>query len=351
MRKHISDLYIGKYRGINDLEIRDCNYINIFTGKNNAGKTSILELLSIISNPLSLKRWVSICYDSRSGGKSIYTEITRMFPLYDSEKRIEFNYTLESSEHRFHADAKENDSSVPQSELMRLNGYIKTGAQKPKEDEMLDMKYLSVHIRLDENEITDGVYEEQNRIDKKTDIKDSIPVVFISTSRRLDGYKYLLKQIINSKKSIDAIVRILKKFDDSITGISMVDNECLVYSNKGDVAVPIAVYGDGVKKAIYLFAAVIFAKDGIVLIDEFETSIHNEVMADILEILFEAASEYNVQFFMTTHSQSAIEKIAKMKELLDQINIYTLYNKSDYAVRRLSGNDITNAHELGVVLL
>ena len=47
-------LEIENFRGIKKLEVKDLNSINIFVGKNNSGKSSILEalfLLTGISNP------------------------------------------------------------------------------------------------------------------------------------------------------------------------------------------------------------------------------------------------------------------------------------------------------------
>ena len=50
----IQDIKIENFRGITSLEIQDFKKINIFVGKNNCGKTSVLEALFLvtgISNP------------------------------------------------------------------------------------------------------------------------------------------------------------------------------------------------------------------------------------------------------------------------------------------------------------
>lgn len=54
--RHIDDFRIEAYRGIKDLHLQDLNDINILTGNNNSGKTSVLELLS------SLTRLIYIHY-------------------------------------------------------------------------------------------------------------------------------------------------------------------------------------------------------------------------------------------------------------------------------------------------
>lgn len=51
MDNHISDIYIRSFRGINNLELKDIKLINILTGDNNGGKTSVLEIIQSIKNP------------------------------------------------------------------------------------------------------------------------------------------------------------------------------------------------------------------------------------------------------------------------------------------------------------
>lgn len=45
MAIHIKDFDIQEYRGIKNLTLKNLNSINILTGNNNSGKTSILEIL------------------------------------------------------------------------------------------------------------------------------------------------------------------------------------------------------------------------------------------------------------------------------------------------------------------
>lgn len=54
MDNHISDIYIRSFRGISNLELKDIKLINILTGDNNGGKTSVLEVIQSIKNPFDL---------------------------------------------------------------------------------------------------------------------------------------------------------------------------------------------------------------------------------------------------------------------------------------------------------
>ena len=55
MEVYISELDIETYRGIKNLKMENLAPINIITGDNNSGKTSVLELLQSVKNPGSFR--------------------------------------------------------------------------------------------------------------------------------------------------------------------------------------------------------------------------------------------------------------------------------------------------------
>ena len=57
---HINSLNIETYRGIKNLKLDGFTGINILTGDNNCGKTSVLELLQASGNPASPIVWSSL---------------------------------------------------------------------------------------------------------------------------------------------------------------------------------------------------------------------------------------------------------------------------------------------------
>ena len=67
MAKHIQEFYVHGYKGINDLQLRNLNSVNIITGDNNSGKTSLLEILSTVDNPHDTGTWTMFvrCNSSR----------------------------------------------------------------------------------------------------------------------------------------------------------------------------------------------------------------------------------------------------------------------------------------------
>jgi hypothetical protein len=53
--------------------------------------------------------------------------------------------------------------------------------------------------------------------------------------------------------------------------------------------------------------AVVNAKDGFLLIDEFENGMHHAVQLDVWRIIFRLSASLNVQVFATSHSWDAVK--------------------------------------------
>ena len=83
------------------------------------------------------------------------------------------------------------------------------------------------------------------------------------------------------------MIEVLKEFDDSIMSINADTHNLtnkkryMILSKNHNQAIPLELYGDGMKKAILLMSAVITAQNGILLLDEFETAIHTSAMIKV----------------------------------------------------------------------
>ena len=74
-----------------------------------------------------------------------------------------------------------------------------------------------------------------------------------------------------------------------------------------DTPVPLRALGDGVNRLFGLALALVSARGGLLLVDEIENGIHYSVQADLWRLIFETAARLNVQVFATTHSYDCIK--------------------------------------------
>lgn len=254
MDNHILNISVKSFRGIKNLELKDTKLINILTGSNNSGKTSVLEIIRMLDEKERMK---------------------------DSLCDVQFCY---------------------QPEYKNMDRILEGG------------------------------------------------VIYISSVRHAKGNVYLNK-IWDYPDMYEQMLQVLKEYDEDIVSINYDNNQILFKSNTK--VLPLNVYGDGMKKAVLLMSAVIAAKDGILLLDEFETAIHTSAMSKTFKWIVESCKRLNVQVFMTSHSKEAIDKLLKCSpDCLNEMAVYTLYKDAEgISVRRLEGKKAIEAQdEMGLEL-
>ena len=153
--------------------------------------------------------------------------------------------------------------------------------------------------------------------------------------------------MLDNSNMYEQMLDVLKEYDEDIISINY-DNlnsgrpgrgVYKILSKSHQKALPLNMYGDGMKKAVLLMSAAIAAKDGILLIDEFETAIHTSAMDRTFAWVIDMCKRLNVQVFLTSHSKEAIDKLLKCSpENTSSMAVYTLSKRDNRTVvRRLDG--------------
>lgn len=349
----LKSLHVDCYRGISDLDLEDFNHVNILVGDNNTGKTSVMEMIYALRIPLSVSMWNEIAkkksYNTR--GVIWYNAYRNIFPI-DKEMKIQFagDFT-EFGELTICMSAEERKTVITERELNRINGLIRTGNQNV-EDVYIDTNMMEVRIQADMDSIEFDIYDFQrkppreensfNRIANNIKTKFKGNTAFLEPRDGLANDFLYLRRVILDTEYHEQLIEILREFDSAITDIfaieEMGNTVYYVRTNEHSSAIPISVYGDGLKKSLVLFAALASSKDGVVLVDEIETSIHTSAMSMVFSTLIRWARKLNIQLFVSTHSKEALDTLLTCdNEYSDGINVYTLFhtNQRNY-VRKLS---------------
>lgn len=78
MNTHIKSFNIYDFRGIKNLKLNDLKGINIITGDNNSGKTSVLEVINYLSGVDSLS---NLAYSTTRGVNDYNQANTRFYHM------------------------------------------------------------------------------------------------------------------------------------------------------------------------------------------------------------------------------------------------------------------------------
>lgn len=76
--------------------------------------------------------------------------------------------------------------------------------------------------------------------------------------------------------------------------------------------IPLKSLGDGIARVFQIVLNALVAKNGILLIDEFENGLHYSIQEKVWKLIFDLSEQLHIQVFATTHSWDCIESFAKV---------------------------------------
>ena len=359
MMTYIKNLDIRSFRGISSLQLDNLSQINILTGDNNCGKTSVLEIIQSYENPEDFRVWGNILRReaSRFGGLNPFSYYEGFYDLFDinkEEKKVE--YIVEKKQEFLDIEdhivltATEEEQEMTSEEYSELTGITHIQDEEDLGNSSIVLQKMNLRVMINDEQVSETyIVEGQRRnIYRNGRLplrRDENNIIYISPSRHTEGNIYLT-DILKYPELYEEMLEILKDYDENIISINY-DNDnkypgrgiYKILSKSYKEALPLNVYGDGMKKAILLMSAALKAQNGILLLDEFETAIHTSAMNRTFRWILETCLKLNVQVFLTSHSKEAIDKVLKCsKAVRNNTSLYTLYKEEDeISVRRLSG--------------
>ena len=327
MSDFISEINAKAYRGLNNLFINNLGKINLLVGDNNSGKTSLLEVIRILSQPKDLG---VICATALSRNNTVKKDsfIDTVLTLF--QKEMFENEDNKNMRQTYYMDMSVvyNRKNIGLEAIAEVRDKLLLNRKSDEytEDGINRVIEGSLKISLeDKKESITFSIDDDISIDETEKIYNS---VFMPVNVGL--YKScvaLYSDVIKEDKK-DDFIKILKIFDENITDISIVEKTIWIHSNIKST-MPLYAYGAGMQKALLIAITIVRAKGGVLLIDEMETAIHTSALKDVFQFIIEACNELNVQLFATTHSIEIIDKLLECQEsALSDIRIITLTNDS-----------------------
>jgi AAA15 family ATPase/GTPase len=319
----INKIEIEHYRGIKYASIEGFKQINLFFGKNNCGKTVLLEslfLASGLSNPL-LPIHVNFM---RGYSKARLNDLKLDFYNLDSSSPIHIR--MENEESR---DLKINLFEQKQ-ENVSLNAddtniltTVEEGKFGLKFDFTINDKHFESQLRFDSANSTDAT-----RIVSEHYV-ESLRCTYLSPKYDFSASIQGLKNILQNKDE-HFITEGLRLIEPGVKDFIFTDKEMLVDIGLSK-RIPVNMMGDGARKIVSLLTAVYDCKDGALLVDEISNGFHYSVMCNLWKVLINAAIRNNTQLFVTTHDVDSIKGLrdAALKSHKDIVAAFKLLKTSD----------------------
>lgn len=357
MAIHIKEFNADNYRGIKDLSLKNLSDINIIVGNNNSGKSSLLESLLLISAPSNFSNVLIVSrMRDRIGGVTTGSPIMFDSFLYLFNKKsdilnIKLSMILDNRLVGMEISGRTSNAIIDLNELPRYirnkrNDITETKALLETEEIEVFNGKLSWDIEGEQGTFLEYNNEEDisyHKYIRMVEFKKREPIINVVHLSIIDHIVDNTFRNITSNSSITKeVVQVLNTFDEDIIDLKIVEQDYKRFvqtvESKSMGNMPLSVYGDGIKKVIAIANAIVGAKDGILLIDEIETSIHKSAMLKVYSWMIDSIKKYNVQLFITTHSMEVVDEMLLANEDAinnDMVRVITLIKKENQTVTRV----------------
>ena len=333
MKPKIGSLTIERFRALWKLKIDGLGRVNLITGRNNTGKSSVLEALRILASDGAPSVMYNILrYREEDVGETeepsrpldaegmfLLSTLFNGFPLFSSKLdaiviaanggpqplRLAIGAVWLSEER----DKDGTRKLVPKHGDLFGEGeampalVIETGGTR----RMFPLDYMRRYAYRVRPMRPDAADE------------PGLPCVFVSPygGERTATLGILWDKIALSVREKD-VVEALQIIDPEISAVSMVGGEgprqqrtAIVRSGNLPRPVPLRSFGDGLNRLFGIVLSLVNAKDGLLLIDEFENGMHHTVQLDAWRAVFKLSRRLGIQVFATSHSWDSIEAFQK----------------------------------------
>ncbi len=268
----LDHLHIENYRLFKSLQLDGLKRVNLITGKNNTGKTAILEAIRILES---------------DGENDVLNHILTKRDAIESN--ISFGEIFQSLTN----DKKKLAFRIN-------NSIIQYDSNK---DDFLPTFEITELMTSDVIKINRINRVEQTRFDK---------VIYVPTSLDFDN-TYLWKKIDLSPRKKD-VIKILNVIEKKIidVGLDVENRKPKVLLSDEENPLPLRMLGEGTNRIFTIALALVNARNNILLIDEIDLGLHHSVQEKLWEIVFRFSKELNVQVFATTHSQDCVQAFGEI---------------------------------------
>lgn len=332
----IESFQIINFRLFEHLEVERLKRVNLIVGKNNTGKSTFLEAIEL--------------YVSNAETKVLFDLVESRQETWISEAQIQTQNTAENSiRHLFfgHKLPQVGEQGIVLRESSQNTElHIYSAAYQVKSDDdgifrrvrvadwqlnIFDdegVSNLEIHLVVTEG----GKIRRIFRLDR--DLRDS-NYSYRSLYRRQEPALKSLWQVVSTEnipsRKLAAlwdltslttlegeVISALKLIDERVSGVAFVEDISqekradenripLVKLDGVDEPLPLKSMGDGMTRLFHIVVALVNAKNGFLLVDEFENGLHWSVQPKVWDIIFKLSEKLNVQVFATTHSRDCIE--------------------------------------------
>jgi len=317
-------LSIKNFRGIDNLEIKNLNKINIFVGRNGIGKSTILDAAYIAINPnntsLILKTNLFRNFDQALNNDNFWKSY-----FYNFNESNTISIKLENNKKSRSLNIKPKFQSKS---IISKNKDEKNIIDLDHEEKIV--LGLDTEFSINKKSFNSTVSQiDFATIESKLDnnFKDDLKGNYLNNKTFLDSNNITRKfNEVIVRKQKEKIINLLQKFNSNITDIALNhEQRIIVNDNRFPEMISANIYGDGFLKALHLICNILGDESDIILVDEIENGIDIKFQAIIWKTILDLIKDTDKQIFISTHSYEMIKNLFEVTKKENCSDLFTLF--------------------------
>ncbi len=308
----LDKLTIENFRSLKDVTLESLGKINVLVGPGNSGKTSFLEAVflacgtgdaSLLHRVLGLRK---VEFDALHPDDVIRL-IDYAWTIGTGCKHCLFGTRWNGQIRRVKYRRDDTGDDIP---LRTQEQYLSNDS-----DEVLKNARAIFHAvtDVDASSYSGTLVVTPTRVTHKRDGEvANIPVRWVGLIQDSSGGDLPWQWSKVEESGLQGeVLELIHFLDQDVETISVASNESgrayltLRHSTLGRL--PLEMVGAGFGKAVAIALYVLAGKGGVLLIDEIDASLHVGAQRHLVEFLFRAAQEHDVQLFISTHSLETLD--------------------------------------------
>ena len=321
---------VKNFRCIADMTIEKMARVNLVAGRNNVGKTALLEALWLHSGPNLPELGDRLARFRGIANPDPKRPFADLFYDFDLSREILLSAGGDwKGNHRIlKVESQPLDHTAMTAQTAKESSLPPRGSQEPDVTAVSSSKIVFEYTDEAGNPYTSSGYWARSEIPSVAMGPNSQMVggsfglvshvakmpphptsVFMSARNQTNpGEDVKRFGEVELEGHIDSITDCLKIIDERIKELKSLSIQTpMIYADMGlNRLVPMGFLGDGICRYLSMTLAFYESRNGLILIDEVENGLHHSVLKGVWQNIDYLSQKFNVQVFATTHSRECL---------------------------------------------
>lgn len=283
----INAISIANYRCFHKSEFEGFRLINLIGGKNNVGKTALLEAVYVLNMGWIATNDILLLREEHYHESEI--RATPWLGLF-YQRKAEPKISITSGNIGVSIDGKVENRGINQNLPVTIR--MDKGLDATVTPTSSQTTFIPSRSTAPTNKSLVELYSRLRTTDK-----DSLQTL-------LEGFQIIDKRVVLSEILMDYEFPVLH------------------LQRQGEIPYPIKSFGDAMNRLAEYIMRIVSKPDSTLLIDEVENGIHYSTQQKIWEVIFTLAIKHRVQIFATTHSLEMIRAFERVAQQHPEEAVY-----------------------------